>query len=243
MKYLLLALCGILSFKSLRAQEQVQRHSIRTNLLTPIVKTVSLQYEYSLTAKKSLLFQVGYTFPERLLEKYNDRYKAFGTRKLIFKDLTFTGGFQITPEFRYYFKEKESSGLFVAGYLRYSRYALTSHVNYESDQFNVLFTFKGAYTSVYAGFLTGYKWNAGKHFVIETWLLGLHGGYNQVNLSAADEFEFVDKPTFIADIEETFKDFPFIKKRVARIVDRDVKVGFGYAFAGARAGICLGYRF
>src|SRR5688572_30186359 len=127
---------------------QERKHGVKLNLLALTAKTISFQYEYSLTPKKSLLCQVGYTFPSYLLEKQYGKYKSFeDNRKIIFRELKFHGGFQVTPEFRYYVKEKEDKlnrGFYIGAYFRYARYVLSSRVDYTSDNFNVGFTFKGA---------------------------------------------------------------------------------------------------
>ncbi len=232
-----------LGYHTLPSQRQDARHSLKVNLFSPWVKTISVQYEYSFSAKKSVLCQAGYSMPNYLLEKYYDQYKSFGSRKIIFKDFRFNGGMQISPEYRYYFKAKQNSGFFMGTYLRYAHYTIQSHVNYSGETFNIAFTFKGTYSSANIGIISGYKWLVGEHFIIESWLLCLHGGTNRFLLNAKDELELVDKPTFLLDLENALTDFQWVRKWASNITDRNINIGFGYSFVGTRAGLCLGYRF
>ncbi len=228
---------------SLPLHSQEGRHAVKLNLIPLVIKTVSLQYEYSITSKKSFLCQGGYTFPTYLLEHYYDRYKSFGSRKVIFKELKFNGGFQFSPEYRYYFRDKQNSGLYIGAYLRYLRYAVISKVAYTDVNFNVNFIFTGLFTSTNLGLVTGYQWRLGNHFLIDWWILSAHAGANRFRLRTQDDFSIVDKPTFVQDLQNTIKDIPLLRNFGSDIADKDIKVGFGYSFFGTRLGLCLGYRF
>lgn len=241
MKFRIILLLFILGCRVTWAQDS--RHAIKFNLLGPIVKSIPIQYEFSLTPHKSLLFEAGYTLPINLFKPYYGKSKTFGTREIIFSDFRFNGGYQITPEYRYYISKKASAGFFVGGYLRYSKYSVQSHVKYIGENYNVLFTFKGVFSATNGGIITGYKWKLGSHFNIETWLLCLHAGMNSLKLSASNDFELIDAPQFLQDLQSTLSDIPVVRNWASNIVNRDVKVGFGYTFVGTRAGLCLGYTF
>jgi hypothetical protein len=231
----------ISSFTSLRSQDG--KHAIKLNLFALPLKTISLQYEYARSSKNSLLCQFGYTAPKYLLTRFNDDYKTIDGRKIIFRELKFNGGFQLTPELRHYFSDRNNSGFYLGAYLRYTRYVVISKVDYEGNNFNAGFTFKGTFTSTNLGFITGYQWLVGRHFVIDWWILSFHAGGSRFRLKAVDDFEFPNKPQFLEDLDKALDDVPLVRNVATDLVGKDMKVGFAYSMIGTRLGLCLGYKF
>jgi hypothetical protein len=96
--FLTLCLVLFLSAASLKAQ-----NVLKINILSPIVRTLNIQYERVLN--ESSAFQLGFFYTG-----YSD-------------DVTTWRGFGITPEYRFYLSDSPApAGVFVAPFLRYQAF-------------------------------------------------------------------------------------------------------------------------
>lgn len=125
-----LLLAGILTTKA-----QDTKNTIKLNPLSALIKTGSVFYERKLNEGMSA--QLGFAYTGIKLD-----------------DVQFEG-IAITPEVRFYLKQKAISGVYAAPFLRYQNYSVTSG----SD--------KGSYSSIGGGALIGRQWVYGSGFVLD----------------------------------------------------------------------------
>lgn len=89
---------------------QSKGNVIKINILSPIVQTINLQYEKTLSATSS--FQLGFFYTG---------YSVSGTE---------FSGFGITPEYRFYLSDTEApEGVYLAPFARYQNFSLTESSN------------------------------------------------------------------------------------------------------------------
>lgn len=133
MKKTLLITLSVLAFMHVKAQDV--QNTFKINPLSALLKTGSVFYERKLNQSTSLQLGVAYTG--------------------IKLDETKFEGVAITPEVRFYLKQKAISGLYFAPFLRYQNYSVTDG----SD--------KGTYSSFGGGALIGRQWTYGSGFVLD----------------------------------------------------------------------------
>ncbi|MDZ4716008.1 MAG: DUF3575 domain-containing protein [Cytophagales bacterium] len=108
------------------ASAQEKSNVLKINILSPIVRTLNVQYEKKISADGSL--QLGFF------------YTGFSTGGTSFS------GFGITPEYRFYLSDTEApQGIYIAPYLRYQSFDLTEDMSAS----------KGAFTSFGGGLILG----------------------------------------------------------------------------------------
>lgn len=130
LKITLLALLGLFMIIPLKAQEENSSENlVKINLFSPLVRTGSFFYEKVVGEYSSVQLGFFYTGASFL----GTRFRGIG----------------ITPEFRYYLSEARSapSGTFVAPYVRYQSFTLSS------DEANG----EGSFSGFGGGLLVGYQ--------------------------------------------------------------------------------------
>ncbi len=126
MKKNILLVASILTLNVAFAQKE---NVLKINILSPIVKTLNVQYERKLNATSSL--QLGFFYTG-----YTDSETSFS-------------GFGITPEYRFYLSDTEApEGVYIAPFLRYQDFSLTEST---SNGKATLSTFGG-------GLILGKQW-------------------------------------------------------------------------------------
>nr|WP_276901522.1 DUF3575 domain-containing protein [Pedobacter kyonggii] len=130
-----LFLCAVAAMTFFCAKAQDAQNTIKINPLSALLKTGSVFYERKLNDGVSLQLGVAYT-------------------GLKLDDVKFTG-VAITPEVRFYLKQKAISGLYAAPFLRYQDYTVTDGTD------------KGNYNSFGGGALIGRQWVYGSGFVLD----------------------------------------------------------------------------
>lgn len=127
-----------------QAQDDPQ-NIIKINILSPIASTASLFYERGLNENSSLQLGLFYTNVSIIDTKIR--------------------GFGITPEYRYYLSEKGNmQGFFVAPFLRYQNFQLTSEVTlFNAQEDNATFSGIGG------GLLIGGQWIFKKRISLDLW--------------------------------------------------------------------------
>lgn len=133
MKKILLIAFSLLTLIDAKAQDA--QNTVKINPLSALFRTGSLFYERKVSESSSIQLGVAYT-------------------GLKLDDVKFSG-LALTPEYRYYFKNKAISGVYTAPFLRYQNYSVESG----SD--------KGTYTSIGGGLLIGRQWVYGSGFVLD----------------------------------------------------------------------------
>lgn len=157
----------------------------------------------------------------------------------------FNGGFQVTPEVRYYFKGEGTKGFYLGFYLRYSQYSLQSTLLHREDLYTPMktYVFKGTLRSTYLGFIMGNQWRLGENLSLDWWILGLQFGRDNIAMSATGDFSSINKFNFVEDILANINKVPFVKGPKVSVTNTEVSVNFGFPATWIRTGLCLGYRF
>lgn len=127
----LLVICLALSMGiSMNAQK---KNLVKINFLSPVVKTLNLQYERALTEKSS--FQLGFFYT--------------GAKS---GDVSLTG-IGITPEYRMYFSDSKQApaGFFLAPFVRYQNFTLKNENTTVGEA-------KASLSAFRPGLLIGYQW-------------------------------------------------------------------------------------
>ncbi len=133
MKKLLLMAFSLLILTNAKAQDE--KNTIKINPLSALIGVGSVFYERKVDENSSIQLGVAYT-------------------GLKLDDVKFNG-VAITPEYRFYFKQKAISGVYVAPYLRYQNYNVKSG----NDE--------GSYNSIGGGALIGRQWVYGSGFTLD----------------------------------------------------------------------------
>jgi len=118
-----LLLTGLLASKSFSQNES---HTVKINPLSALLRIGSVFYEHKLSDKGSIQLGLAYT-------------------GIKFDDTKFSG-LMVTPEYRFYPKENALNGLYLAPYLRYQNFKVTSNED------------KGSYNSFGGGAVLGRQW-------------------------------------------------------------------------------------
>jgi len=139
-----------------------KKNLIKINFLSPIVKTLNLQYEHALGEKKS--FQLGFFYT--------------GAKS---GDVTLSG-FGLTPEYRMYFSETKSApaGFFLAPFIRYQNFSMKTTVDASEA--------KATLSAFRPGLLIGYQWVFSDVVSFETFL-GPAYSFNSIKVKTAGASE------------------------------------------------------
>lgn len=144
--YVIVAASLMLAFTN---QTMAQSNAVKLNIFSLAISTYNVSYERAIDDMHTA--QIGFY------------YLNWG------KDTKFTG-FGITPEFRIYFDEA-LSGYYVAPFLRYQNYTLSStYTDLDTAGNWVDRTAKGTLNTFGAGVLAGHQWLLGEHFTIDMFI-------------------------------------------------------------------------
>jgi len=249
MKKFLLALLSLSLLNISNAQIE-KANTVKFNFTALLMRTVSFQYERTLNDHISLSLQAGRTLGRTANSALLDQISQADTNVASngsydkVTSMRFKGGYQFTPEFRYYTKGEGNKGFYLGAYLRYSRYTLTASEAHRDDNMSPVknFDFAGAWTSTNIGGILGCQWHLGESFTIDWWILGFQAGRNKITMQADGDFSTTNKSQWIEDVRNNFP--PKLTKNMeASMSDTQAKLGFSFGAPGVRLGLCLGYRF
>lgn len=189
MKTILFFLTLALSLFLFEQNSQAQKNVVKLNLTPLIIRDVTVQYERVFLEKFSVALGMSY-----MLNGPQPSYIP----KIPFVDGLKFSGFSITPEIRIYphILKGAPRGLYLAPYLKYSRYSLDANVAW-SGTFDVptpnsiptapqsvpvtmsqTFNLKGSFSGMGAGLLIGKQMIIADHISIDLYLIGAHIGTN-----------------------------------------------------------------
>lgn len=231
-KHLILFLGVILLGGAAFAQQNVVKVG-----LTPLAfGNVNLNYERALSERMSLNAKVGFSFPGRAIP-FTD---ATGTGDI--SDGSY-GAFEITPELRFYGKEKGAlRGFYWGPWLRYRQWGIggTDVVStYTTTVDFGLSTFNG-------GVQLGAQWLIGDVFSIDWSFLGVGVGYYNLAFNVTSDDPNVDWNQVRQDIETSYganiNDIPGLDFNVT---DETGEIGFDLPFILPvfRSSLAIGYAF
>lgn len=225
----------------------------KINFSSFLFSNVSLQYERILGKKISVALGLRFMPKGKLplsntvmsFVSYDQSSEESEEGLKDFFNNTKVGGFALTPEFRYYFK-KAGKGLYLAPYLRYGQYNITSLYHYvdNTEGHDITIDFKGKYTNVGAGLMLGCQFNLGQRVTLDWWILGPFVGNLKFNLNAtgytlSDEEYNAVKDDFDA-FEIDFFNYKLEKNLTHSSADLSIK---GLSTAIRSFGINLGIKF
>ncbi len=245
MKKLLSFIILLLTLVPLVAQQE-KPNTVKLNFYGFLFRTVSLQYERTLNDNSAALVHFGYTLPRSLPKSLFsiDTLTNNGSINQV-SSAKFTGGIQITPEYRYYFKGEGNKGFYLGAYLRYANYGISALALHRDDSFSMTKTYQytGTWKSMNIGLIMGNQWQLGENLTLDWWILGLQFGTNKISMTAAGDFSSTNKSEYIADVTANFKDTKFLGGLEAGMTNTEATLKFGFPSPGLRTGLCLGFRF
>ncbi len=247
MKRFFLVVMILSSLISARAQDKM--NTIKFNFSPLVFRTFSFQYERVLGPKMSVLLQGGYTLsrsvPSTLMNmlKSMDTLNASGKYTAV-TSAQFNGGFQVTPEFRFYPAGNANKGFYIGAYFRYLNLGVSANVDHRDNASSPImkYQYKGSYSFTSFGAQVGYQWFLGENLTLDWWIVGLNVGSNKVKMEADGDFSTVDKPQYINDINLNLTG-TFFHNVNATMNNSKASLQFSMPGLGIRSGLCLGYRF
>lgn len=240
-------------FKLKRTSEITSSNIVKLNFTSLIFTNIGLQYERILSNKISVALGVRFMPKGKLplrntvmsFVDYDENSQESEEGLADFFDNTRVGGFAITPEFRYYFKQA-GRGLYIAPYLRYGKYNLTSTYTFVDEDKNrdIPIDFVGNYSNVGVGILLGSQFNFGDRVTLDWWILGPFIGSMNFKLNASgytltnDEYNAVKED--FDDFNVEFLNYKFEKNLTHSSMDIGIK---GMSSAIRSFGLNLGIKF
>ena len=225
-------------FASTALSAQNNENVIKLNIGSLFVKNIALQYERATGTKTSLALGIRFQpygnvpFQEWIKDQIDEPDVQVGLARI--------GNFAITPEFRYYFKQK-LRGLYIAPYLRYANYKAEAPVTYTGTLDTRTAFFNGNISSFSGGVLFGNQFRLSDNLVLDFWIIGGHIG------GSSGQLDFVSPltPAEQEDLRETLDDLsiPFFDIEY-NIHSNGGTITSRGAWAGFRGlGVNLGVRF
>jgi hypothetical protein len=249
MKQLLIVLIASYIFITLPAHGQntgSNKNIIKLNLTSIALKHYSLQYERTLTKKRSVAIGIGFSpnvglpFKKTLLDLFDgnaDARKAIETT--VFNKIT------ITPEYRFYLGKKEApSGFYIAPFIRYTHMSISQDYEFtpSSNKLHVAHL-KGKFSGIGTGVKFGAQWALGRRVTLDWWIAGPFIGAMNASFHGTDDMTDMtaqDKAELESDIESV--DIP-LWKIDATVGNNKIDAKLKGPFYGVLAGLNLGIRF
>jgi hypothetical protein len=234
-------------FSIIASNAQEALNTVKLNFFSLAAKELSLQYERTLSDHMGVAVQVGYMFPINIPGKFFTDTGIAGSEGQNFQPLSgkFTGGFQVTPEFRYYFKGEGNKGFYIAPYIRWASYGMSMNAVYRKDSASPYrsYEWKGNYSLLHGGLMIGSQHHIGNHFTLDWWIIGVGAGKSKITMKATGDFSDLSQNEFQSDINDNLKNMPLIKDVSASLTPTEANLSIGLLGVGLRTGLCLGYRF
>lgn len=217
---------------------------VKINTLAFAFQKISLQGEFIVNKKTSLLVGVSYT-PEREIVWASKLLNPF------FSDIRFTS-FAFSPECRFYLSNNKNhgAGFYFAPYLRYKYSSLKTNFNYSDKsglQLNIPLQYK--INSFNLGAITGYQWILKNGFTIDWWIVGAHFGasVSSIGLDIPGINFLINSSEIKSEIDNTLNnsDLPLWVEPMIKSYLKQKDIGFSWTKPnfGLRSGLALGYAF
>jgi hypothetical protein len=166
-------MASLLAFKGTSSGSD-KTNAIKINILSPVVKTFSVFFEHGMNEKSSI--QLGFFYTG---------FKISDTK---------FSGFGITPEYRFHPSGDGLAGFYVAPFIRYQNFNLTSESETEVYDSNtgyyslVTTTDKATLSSFGGGVLAGYQWLFGDVVSLDLFLGPMYNSGTVKVTEGADNF-------------------------------------------------------
>ena len=230
----------VISTKHVSAQDSVvyRKNGIKLNIVSLGVNSYSLYYERNIKSNNSISLGVSYHPATAPPVFFMIRDFTFEVTK---NELT---GFTLTPEYRHYLiqcnDKKLSSGFYIGGYARYSRFELNTTINDKIPGYKATALFNAVLNEIGLGFQVGYQVIYKNRWSFDFIAFGprISHYYYTMQLDFNGEG---DLPERIEDfINDKFGDIG-IHEKVQ--FESGKKFMSAFNFANFRYGIAIGYRF
>lgn len=200
---------------------------------------ISLQGEYNF-GRNSLTAKIGFPFSKRQTFQFDNKDAAFSM-----KATSFLAGY------RTYFSKKHMKGLYFEPFFKYVHHISEGAGNAILGGEAVVMNFTNDYNAAGIGAQLGIQFLISEKFVIDIFFLGpeinsARNNFRAVEISSTIPWSQVQTNEAEKDIRDFIDQFPFIRKKVNVMVDRNnktVMADFKGALPGYRIGISFGLAF
>ncbi|MGJ7030761.1 DUF3575 domain-containing protein [Niabella hirudinis] len=225
---------------------QSKRSIIKLNLISPVLKNYSVQYEQVLTKRLSLALGA------RIMPASTLPFRQEIRKKIVDEDIDFVNeaidklkfsNYAITPELRFYPGRKGyGRGFYLAPYYRFAQYTIKEgRFSFDENGEHYDIDASGKVTAHTGGLLMGAQWQLGKTLGLDFWIAGPGIG------GASGDISGKSSPTLSPDDQEELRtqlkkvDIPLTKETI--YVDANGgKIGLSGPWAGIRSGLLLTFR-
>lgn len=220
----------------------------KINLTSLAFTTFSLQYERLLPHKMSVALGIKFRPNTALPLKNQINNLVIGDEEdkelTTFLESTKINSFVITPEFRYYFGKTAGKGFYLAPFLRYEHYNLSSTFTFtDMNDMKTNVPFKGSMENIGIGLLIGSQFKIGERFTLDWWILGPYYSFSsKLNLKASG-FNFQPEDQEI--LQESLEDLEISWfKTESKVTATSANLTMKGKLGGIRAfGLCFGFKF
>ena len=220
----------------------------KINLTSLAFTTFSVQYERLLPHKMSVALGIKLRPSGSVPFKNSILNLASGDEEdedlTDFITSTRIGSFVITPEFRYYLSKESGRGFYVAPFLRYEQYNLSSSFSF-TDMFDnrTAVPFKGSMKNFGVGLMIGSQFKIGNRFTLDWWILGPYYSFSSKLDLKAEHLDLTpdDQKLFKESLDGV--DISWIKTE-SEVTANSANLTMKGKFGGIRAfGLCFGVKF
>lgn len=207
--FMLVAFCLKINAQENNSKTLLKPNIIKINLTGLAVKNIAVQYERILGNKISIACQLRYTPKGSLyFNKALEQIKETDSADIAYSDIE-TGGYAITPEFRFY-PRQAGKGFYLAPYFRYRNVNFDAPVSYVDDNGKTQFALSnGDFNSLIGGLMIGSQFKLGKMITLDWYILGLQYGTTKVDVKVAttETLSANDQEDIRTSIEDFTNDF------------------------------------
>ena len=207
-----------------------QDNGVGLVLTSTATKNIKLRYERKLSEKMSIGTHIGFQIPSNITG-LNDPDMEVDAKY---------GGFNISPEFRFYPKGEALKGFYVGGYLRYANRKMS--IIDESDFYTQEAT--GKLTTIGGGFQMGKQWIIADVVSIDFYWLGLGVCRHNISLEYETEDPSVNYESWKVDVDNEWEDVPVIGDKLeTEATSNSLKMDLPFLFPDFRFGLSVSYMF
>lgn len=234
--FLMLLFVGFL----LKAQEQP--NLVKINLLPLAAGNLSLEYERpvapKITVNGTLSWRpkTGLPFKSLVKKLVDEETAMFDGAKL--------GAFSLTPEVRFYMKDKGTfKGFYLAPYMKYSNYSIHLDLPIEelNDHITGIIPASGSLNAFTFGFAVGSQWKLSDVVFLDWRIIGPGYGFSSGKITGQMALS-PDEQAVLRDEISGIEDFP-VMKLTYDVDGNGVTINSKGPFAGIRTALSIGYRF
>jgi hypothetical protein len=235
--YLAVLTLGICTIPGLKAQEK--SNLIKLNLWPLSVGNIAIEYERSLNEHLSINGTISYRPKANLPFKslwesaFDDDNNILGEAKL--------GAFSITPEVRFYIRNKEVlKGFYIAPFVKYANYSVHTKITVDESNYHREVPISGGLNAFTAGVAVGNQWKLGENIYLDWRIVGPSYGFNNGKFEGKTLLNADEQREVKRQLDEFDSNLMKIKKEVNA---DGVTLSTSGPFAGIRTALSIGYRF